>query len=46
MLPRRAAELAGNRDKARDYYQQLLSLAKDADSERPELKQAKVYLTK
>ena len=42
----RAAELAGNRDKARDYYQQLLSLAKDADSERPELKQAKVYLTK
>ncbi|HSE91914.1 MAG TPA: hypothetical protein VLF19_01310 [Methylomirabilota bacterium] len=42
----RAAELAGDRDKARGYYQQLLALAKDADSERPELKQAKAYLAK
>jgi tetratricopeptide (TPR) repeat protein len=42
----RAAELAGNRDKARTYYQQLVALAKDADSERPELKQAKEYLAK
>jgi tetratricopeptide (TPR) repeat protein len=42
----RAAELAGNRDKARAYYQQLIALAKDADSERPELKHAKAYVTK
>jgi tetratricopeptide (TPR) repeat protein len=42
----RAAELAGNRDKARASYQQLLMLAKDADSERPELKQAKAYVAK
>jgi tetratricopeptide (TPR) repeat protein len=31
----RAAELAGDRDKARTYYTQLLALAKHADSERP-----------
>src|SRR5262245_40894412 len=42
----RAAELAGNRDKARAYYQELLVLAKDADTERPEIKQAKAYLAK
>jgi len=42
----RAAELAGNRDKARTYYQQLLVLSKNADTERPELKQAKAYLAK
>jgi tetratricopeptide (TPR) repeat protein len=42
----RAAELAGNRDKARAYYQQLITLAKDADSERPELKHAKAYVAK
>jgi tetratricopeptide (TPR) repeat protein len=41
-----AAALAGNADKARLYYQQLLVLAKDADSERRELKQAKEYLAK
>jgi Tfp pilus assembly protein PilF len=41
-----AAELSGNRDKARAYYQQLLVLAKDADSERRELKQARAYLAK
>jgi tetratricopeptide (TPR) repeat protein len=42
----RAAELTGNRDKARSYYQQLLALAKHADSERPELKQARAYTAK
>ncbi len=42
----RAAEATGNRDKARSYYQQLLKLAKDADSERPELKHAKAYVAK
>ena len=37
----RAAELAGDRAKARTYYKQLLEIAKDADTERPELTQAK-----
>jgi hypothetical protein len=40
----RAAELAGDRERARRYYSELLALAKTADSERPELKQAKAYL--
>ena len=42
----RSADRAGNKDKARAYYQQLLVLAKDADSERPELTQARAYLAK
>jgi tetratricopeptide (TPR) repeat protein len=37
----RAAELAGDRAKARTYYKQLLEIAKEADTERPELTQAK-----
>jgi tetratricopeptide (TPR) repeat protein len=37
----RAAELAGDRSKARAYYKQLLEIAKEADTERPELAQAK-----
>ena len=41
-----AAELAGNRDKAADYYQKLLALAKDADTPRPELASAKQYVAK
>jgi len=40
----RAAELAGDRDKARAYYARLLAIAERADTERPELRQAKVYL--
>jgi tetratricopeptide (TPR) repeat protein len=40
----RAAELAGNQGKARQYYGQLLDLAKAADGERPELKQARTFL--
>ena len=42
----RAAELTGNQDKARVYYQQVLILAKDADTGRPEIEQAKTYLRK
>ena len=42
----KAAELAGNRDKAADYYQKLLALAKDADTPRPELASAKQYVAK
>jgi hypothetical protein len=37
----RAAELSGDRAKARTYYQQLLEIAKDADTERPELIEAR-----
>lgn len=40
----RAAEAANMRDKATTYYQQLLELAKDADTPRPELARAKAYL--
>jgi len=39
-----AAKRAGDADKARLYYERLLVLAKDADSARPELKQAKEHL--
>jgi tetratricopeptide (TPR) repeat protein len=42
----RSAQRAGNADKARTYYQQLVALAKNADSERPELKEARAYLAK
>ena len=42
----RAAEKAGKADQARTYYQRLTTLAKNADSERPELKQARAYLAK
>ena len=37
----RAAELSGDRAKARIYYKQLLEIAKEADSPRPELAQAR-----
>jgi hypothetical protein len=40
----RAAELSGDRAKARIFYTRLLALARPADSERPELKQAKIFL--
>jgi len=40
----RAAELAGDAAKARRYYQELVALAQSADTERPELQQAKAYL--
>lgn len=42
----RAAELSGSKDKARAYYQQLLALARDADSERREVERARAYLGK
>ncbi len=37
----RAAEMAGDKAKAAAYYQKLLALAKNADTERPELVTAK-----
>jgi len=42
----RAAELVGDLEKARTYYEKLVSLCNNADSERPELRKAKVFLAK
>jgi tetratricopeptide (TPR) repeat protein len=40
----RAAEAAGNRAKAMTYYKQLLDIAGDADTERPELVAARRFI--
>ena len=40
----RAAALSGDREKARTYYANLLALCEKADTERPELKEAKAFL--
>jgi Tfp pilus assembly protein PilF len=40
----RAAEASGNRRAARDYYDKLLKLAVNRDTERPELAQARAFL--
>jgi tetratricopeptide (TPR) repeat protein len=42
----RAAEMAGDRKKALDYYAQLLKLCEGADVARPELEQAKAFAAK
>jgi tetratricopeptide (TPR) repeat protein len=42
----RAAELVGNREKAKAYYAKLLALCEQADTERPALQQAKAFLAK
>ena len=39
-----AAEALGDRAKAAAYYTRLLEVAKDADTERPELQHAKTYV--
>src|SRR3954468_20875545 len=39
-----AAQLAGNQDKAKLYYAELLRICDKADSERPELRRAKLFL--
>jgi hypothetical protein len=39
----RAAEAAGDKAKAREYYRKLLEVAKEADTERPELQRAKQF---
>lgn len=41
-----AAERLGDQRKARSYYEKLVALSKNADTERPELKEAKVFLSK
>ena len=40
----RAAEAAGDRQKAADYFAKLVAMTKDANSTRPELTRAKAYL--
>ena len=40
----RAAEAAGDKSKAAEYFGKLLAMAKNADGTRPELGQAKAYL--
>ena len=40
----RAAEAAGDRAKATDYYAKLMVLTKDAGSQRPELARARAYV--
>jgi tetratricopeptide (TPR) repeat protein len=42
----RAAELAGDRKKAADYYTQLVKLCNNADGARPELQWAKAFRSK
>ncbi len=42
----RAAELAGEAAIARDYYTRLLAVSADADTDRPELQQARVFLAR
>jgi tetratricopeptide (TPR) repeat protein len=41
-----AAERSGNKEKAKSYYQRLLSIADPKDQERTELKTARLYLNK
>ena len=40
----RAARLSGDTKSARNYYSKLLTLARDTDSSRPELEEAKAFL--
>jgi tetratricopeptide (TPR) repeat protein len=40
----RAANATGDRDKASQYYGKLLDLTKNADSERPEMREARQFL--
>jgi hypothetical protein len=42
----RAAELAGEKEKARTYYGQLVVLSESSDADRPALQQAKAFLGK
>jgi len=42
----RAADAAGDRQKASDYYGKLLDLAKNADTERLEIREARTYLAR
>ena len=41
----KAAQESGDREKARHYYAKLISLCERADADRPELKEAKAFLS-
>jgi len=40
----RAAQLMGDKDKSRAFFEKLLALSKDSDTERPEIAKAKLFL--
>ena len=42
----RAANATGDRQKAADYYGKVVSLAQNADTERPETVEARAFLNK
>ena len=42
----RAAEAAGDQEKAASYFTKLVTLSKNADTDRPEIAQAKTFLAK
>jgi tetratricopeptide (TPR) repeat protein len=42
----KAGEVSGDQAKAKSYFERLLALAKSADTERPELNEAKAFLAK
>ena len=42
----KAAALAGDQAKAKSYFERLLALVKNADTERPEIKGAQAFLAK
>jgi len=42
----RAAEAAGDQEKAASYFAKLVTLSKNADTDRPEISQAKTFLAK
>jgi tetratricopeptide (TPR) repeat protein len=42
----KAAQASGDREKARHYYAKLVSLCERADTDRPELQEAKAFLAK
>jgi tetratricopeptide (TPR) repeat protein len=41
----KAAQLAGDQARARNYFERLLGLAKNSDTERPEIKKAQAFLS-
>jgi tetratricopeptide (TPR) repeat protein len=40
----KAAHLSGNREKAEQYYAKLMSLSESADTDRPEIEEARIFL--
>jgi tetratricopeptide (TPR) repeat protein len=42
----KSAELAGDRDKAKSYYARLLTVAATSDGQRPELGEARAFVSR